>query len=95
MNTLILLLTLIAVNIIGCFIGWLLTESKFRIVEYIPFLNFKPFNCRPCFTFHTIWILQLIIALLIGSWAYGIVGVLCAFAIFFCLWIINKNEVQP
>lgn len=95
MHTLILLLTLIAVNIICCFIGWLATESKYRIVEYIPMLNFKPFNCKPCFTFHTIWIIQVGIAIIIGSWGYGIVGVIIAFITFFCLWFINKNEVQP
>lgn len=89
------ILIFITINIISCIIGYIATESKHRIVEYIPILNFKPFNCRPCFTFHTCWILQVITAYIIGSVLYAAVGVVCAFAIFFYLCYQDKKYIQP
>lgn len=89
------ILIFITINIIACIIGYIATESKYRLVEYIPTLNFKPFNCKPCFTFHSIWILQGIVALIIGSWIYFIIAVITALLIFFILWVEDKLHIQP
>lgn len=91
MNTIILYIT---INAIAIFIGWLATESKLRIADQIPQLNFKPFNCRPCFTFHSIWILQVITAYIIGSWIYGIIGIITAFTIWFILWYQDRQHIE-
>lgn len=90
MNTLILII----INILGTFFGWLLTENYNTRIARIKLLNRKPFSCRPCMTFHIIAISQIIVATSIGSILYGIIGIGCAFFIFFCLWYQDKKHIQ-
>ena len=82
-------LLLIAINATGLYLGYLLTET-----DKYEWLNFKPFTCLPCFTFHLIWIMQVTVAILLNSLQYGIAGVLFAFAIWLCLYLENKNKIE-
>lgn len=42
----------------------------------------KPFNCRPCFTFHLHWLGMAVIALIFQSWTIALSGVITAFLVF-------------
>lgn len=44
------ILLALAMWVICVALGWLLTETKLRIAK-IEFLDFKPLNCKKCFTF--------------------------------------------
>jgi len=82
------------INVIAITLGWILTETKFRIAELHPILNRKPFSCKPCMTFHLIWIFQSLIAYLIGSWLWFILGIITAFVIFYNLYLEDKKSVD-
>jgi hypothetical protein len=75
-----------AVNVIGYVLGWMFTESdtKLNISRY-PMTNHKPLNCRPCFTFWAIFILQLVVAIVINSNIYWELGLVFAFMTFISL----------
>lgn len=87
-------LLLIAINATGLYLGYLLTETDYRLADKYEWLNFKPFTCLTCFTFHLIWIMQVTVAILLNSLQYGIAGVLFAFAIWLCLYLENKNKIE-
>lgn len=85
---------LMIINTAGMYLGWLFTESDYRLADKFKWLNFKPFNCLPCLTFHLIWIMQVTVAILLNSLQYGLAGITFAFAIWFCLYIENKNKIE-
>lgn len=87
-------LLLMAINATGMYLAYLLTETDYRLADKYEWLNFKPFTCLPCFTFHLIWIMQVTVAILLNSLQYGIAGVLFAFAIWLCLYLENKNKIE-
>jgi len=95
MNTLILLITLIAVNISGTFIGWLLTENYPTRIARLEWLNFKPFSCRKCLTGWYIIIINITIGIMIGNWLYTVIGVLFGLATTLALHIEDKRHIQP
>lgn len=47
---------------LGFVLGWILTETRFRIP-----IDFKPFNCRPCLTF---WLTLVFEALIVVPGAF-------------------------
>lgn len=85
---------LMAINTAGMYLGYLFTETKYRLADKYEWLNFKPFTCLPCFTFHLIWVMQVTVAILLNSLQYGIAGVVFAFAIWFCLHLENNNKIE-
>lgn len=95
MNTLILLFILIAVNISGTFIGWLLTEHYPTRIARLEWLNFKPFSCRKCFTGWYIIIINITIGIIIGSWIYAVIGVLFGLFTTLALHFEDKKYIQP
>jgi hypothetical protein len=66
-----------------------------ELTSRYPALDRKPFNCRPCLTFHLIWILQAIAAILLKSPAFFLIGLCCAFVIFIVLYVDAKNKMKP
>ncbi|MFV0419344.1 MAG: hypothetical protein ACK5KT_11510 [Dysgonomonas sp.] len=56
-------------------------------------LDRKPFNCRPCFTFHLTWILTSISALSVSSLKLFIAGVTTAFLLFFLVKYIDNKKI--
>lgn len=60
---------------------------------YLPLisslLDRKPFNCRPCTTFHLIWLLVAIEAYLLESVCLFLTGLALAFVVF---GIVNYTE---
>lgn len=80
---------------ISIYLGWLLTESpKFSIAQHLPIFDRKPFNCRPCTTFHIIWMLGGCISTLIDSILLFVLCLLCAFIAFGILYIRDKNIID-
>lgn len=93
---LIFLVTLLVIlDTAGMFFGILFTEKpKYRLADKYKWLDFKPFNCKPCLTFHFIWIFQVIAAILLGNLQYGILGIISAFIIMLGLYIEDKNKIE-
>lgn len=94
MTTILIGILMITINILSTFLGWLLTEYEPTRISRLPFLNFKPFTCKPCLTFWIISLLQVIIAIILHSYTYGILGVIFAFGTFAALKLDEKNNVQ-
>ena len=75
--------------------GWIFTEhSQLAIIDRFSQLNRKPFNCRPCLTFHLIWIQHGMVAVYLQSFALFVAGLICAFGVFVVLYIDNNNKIE-
>ena len=77
--------------LIGYSLGYLLTESKYRLPNNGLF-NFKAFQCRKCLSFHISWVVSTTISLLFVDWYMLIIGVVFAFMLFIGLMIDQKNK---
>ena len=74
-------------------LGWLLTETKYRLARW-PLFQFEAFECRQCLTFHLIWAPSVAFGLYIGSWVVGLVGVLFAFIVWAGIKIDTKKRTR-
>lgn len=57
--------------------------------------NRKPFNCRPCLTFHLHWLGMLLVALIFESWLIAFSGVFTAFIVFVIVWFVERKKILP
>ncbi|NDV97310.1 hypothetical protein D0T84_20760 [Dysgonomonas sp. 521] len=57
------------------------------------FFDRKPFNCRPCLTFHLAWMLTGVFALIGRSLPLFGIGVGIAFIVFFIVKYIDSKKV--
>lgn len=57
------------------------------------FFDRKPFNCRPCFTFHLHWLGMAFIAVIFQSWIIALSGVITAFLVFGVVKYIDSKKV--
>lgn len=78
-------------TLIGYTLGYILTETKYRLSQYKIF-QFKAFECRPCFSFHLAWVTATFVALSFEDWIMLIIGILFAFALFTGLKIDEQNK---
>ena len=78
-------------TLIGYTLGYILTETKYRLSKYKIF-QFKAFVCRPCLSFHLAWVTATFVALSFVDWIMLIIGILFAFALFTGLKIDEKNK---
>ena len=86
---------IILIITLGSVLGWLFTESsECNIPKHIPQLDRKPFNCRPCLTFHIIWIISGIAAFSIESLRLFIAGISLALLIFIAFYLVNKIQID-
>ena len=86
---------LLLLIVLGNLLGWLFTESsEYNIVKHIPQLDKKPFNCRPCLTFHFVWIMSALVALAVGSLRLFIIGFLMAFINYIALYLLNQLRID-
>jgi hypothetical protein len=84
----------LAINVLGILSGNILTENKrFSFAKISNKLDRKPFNCKPCLTFHILWILHTLTALLYQSWIFFTIGLISSLAIFGVLYIENKFKI--
>lgn len=90
-----LLVFTLFINVIGVFLGWLFTESRnWALSRILPALNRKPFNCRPCLTFHLLWIMYAVVALVLHSLPFALVGLVLAFVVFTGLHLDSKSKID-
>lgn len=65
---------------------------------HLPYLHSafdrKPFNCRPCCTFHLIWIPATFAAYAIQCFPCFVVGLTVAFIIFFITKYIDNKKIE-
>lgn len=59
-----------------------------------PFFDRKPFNCRPCFTFHLTWMLTSLFAWMYSSLLLFGVGAGVAFIVFMIIKYIDNQKIE-
>lgn len=81
---------------VGCMLlGYFLTQNdRLSLPSMSKYLDRKPFNCRPCFTFHLLWIVYTFVAILEHSWFFFTIGIIFSFAIFGVLYLEDKNKIS-
>lgn len=84
-------LLLVVSVLIGYFLGYFFTETKYYLSKYDVF-KFTLFECRQCLSFHIAWVTSTFISLLLGDWYMLIIGVFFAFMLFIGLRIDQKRK---
>lgn len=69
------------------------TISSIRLPEISKWMDRKPFNCRPCSTFHLTWMQTSLLAYVFESWELFFSGIVTAFVIFFIIKYIDNKKV--
>lgn len=93
METIVKIILVMIVVSISLFYGNILSLILPRINKKV--FDHKPFNCRPCFTFHLTWFLCSLLALLFKSIPLLVSGVIIAFIVFVIVrYIDNKKIVE-
>jgi len=64
-----------------------------RLPEIDKRFDRKPFNCRPCFTFHISWLLALLSGVILGCAYLVFIGVFISFALFFITKFIDNKKI--
>lgn len=90
METLLIIITLGATVLTALYWGQVLSV---KLPELDIRFDVKPFNCRPCLTFHIIWIFCAVFALVLWSPELFICGLLAAFIVFFAVRFIDNKKV--
>lgn len=86
---------ILIINIVGIFLGWLLTENNcWSLAKLSRLFDRKPFNCRPCLTFHLLWIMYGCFSLIMQSWSLWLVGFVLAFIVFGGLYAESKSKIE-
>ena len=75
----------------GYTLGYVFTETKYRLARY-PIFQFQAFECRKCLSTHIAWVTSTTIALLFEDWYVLIIGLIFAAALFTGLYIDEKNN---
>lgn len=76
---------------LGYFLGYLLTETKWRLSRFKVF-DFEAFKCRQCLSFHLSWVSAVAFSLMFRDWVMLIVGVAFAFVLYIGLKIDQKRK---
>lgn len=90
-------------TIILCIAITLVVVLSFIFGEALPLMlpyksrhfNRKPFNCRPCLTFHLHWLGMLLIAIIFRNRLIAFSGVLTAFIVFGIVWLVERKKILP
>ena len=84
-------LLLILSVLIGYFLGYFLTETKYRLARYDVF-KMTVWECRKCLSTHIAWVTSTFISLLLVDWLMFIIGLIFAGFLFLGLYIDEKNK---
>lgn len=90
METLDIIITIVLSSIVAIYFGKILPLMLPRLSSL---LDRKPFNCRPCTTFHLAWMLTTLAAVAISSVKLFVTGIITAFIIFFIVKYIDNKKV--
>ena len=84
-------LSLLASVFAGYFLGYLFTETKYRLAKYRVF-QFKVWECRKCLSTHIAWVTSTLFATIFEDWYVFIIGLIFAAALFWGLYLDEKNK---
>ncbi|MDU1889521.1 MAG: hypothetical protein E6767_02420 [Dysgonomonas sp.] len=90
METIRIAVTLTLIAITSLYWGALLS---LKLPEFSSRFDRKPFNCRPCLTFHLMWGLSLLSALILWSGYVLAIGFPLAFIVFAITKIIDNKRI--
>lgn len=90
MDAIILVLTMALIAITSLYWGAILS---IRLPEIDKRLDRKPFNCRPCFTFHLAWFLSAIATIVYEHIWLLSGGVVLAFVLFLIVKFIDDKKI--
>lgn len=77
--------------LLGYTLGFILTETKYRLAQY-PLFQFQAFECRKCLSTHIAWVTSTFISLLFNDWIMFTIGLFFAAMLFIGLYIDQKNK---
>lgn len=86
-TTIILILLVIASVFLGA-------KGAIYFPTHFKWMDRKPFNCRPCLTFHLLWFSSSLMALITQSLSLFVLGFLIALAVFGVVWSIDNNKIE-
>jgi len=84
-------LLLIISVLLGYTLGYIFTETKYRLARFEIF-QFQGFECRKCLSTHIAWVTSTFISLLFEDWLMLIIGLIFAAALFTGLYIDEKKR---
>ena len=84
-------LLLLASVFAGYFLGYLFTETKYRLARYDVF-KMTVWECRKCLSTHIAWVTSTLFATIFEDWLVFIIGLIFAAALFTGLYIDEKNK---
>lgn len=84
-------LLLILSVLFGYFLGYFLTETKYRLARYDVF-KMTVWECRKCLSTHIAWVTSTFISLIFADWYMLIIGLFFASMLFTGLYIDEKNK---
>ncbi len=90
MDIIIITISLILTATISLYWGEVLSV---RLPEIDKCFDRKPFNCRPCFTFHLAWMLSAFVALVSQCPINFYLGIILAFALFLIVKYIDNKKI--
>ena len=77
--------------LIGYTLGFIWTETKYRLAQH-PLFQFTAFECRKCLSTHITWVLTTLSACIFSDWLMFIIGLFFAAMLFTGLYIDEKNK---
>jgi len=91
MESLFIIFPLVAISVIAL---WLGNTLSIKLPGISPVFDRKPFNCRPCFTFHITWSLSTLYLLISNNELFIPTGILTAFALFLTVKYIDNKKIK-
>lgn len=89
-----LFLVCISINLSGILLGKVLTEHPyFSLTQFSKKFDRKPFNCKPCLTFHFLWIIYTIVSVTLSSWLIWTIGLIFSVIIFRILYLDDNSKI--
>lgn len=77
--------------LVGYTLGFIWTETKYRLGRY-PLFQFQAFECRKCLSTHITWVLTTLASCIFSDWLMFIIGLFFATMLFVGLRINEKNK---
>lgn len=77
--------------LVGYTLGFIWTETKYRLGRY-PLFQFQAFECRKCLSTHITWVLTTLASCIFSDLLMFIIGLFFASMLFTGLYIDEKNK---
>jgi len=90
MDSLFIIFPLVLIAVVSLWIG---NTFSIRLPEYNKLFDRKPFNCRPCFTFHSIYLLSVLYGVLFNRELIILLGFIIAFVLFLLVRYMDNKKI--